>query len=82
MSIPRAECSAPEGMRQGNIIMQTAQEEEYVFYRFASGDMLQALSTLKDLPKYKKRTTRHALLQQTVLSYCRPFKSWDQRRQQ
>lgn len=55
--------------------MQTAQEEEYVFYRFASGDMLQALSTLKDLPKYRKQTTRHALLQQAVLSYCRPFKN-------
>jgi hypothetical protein len=54
--------------------MQSAEEEKYVFYRFASGDMLQALSHLKQLSRYRKNSPRHAFLLQAVLSYCRPFK--------
>jgi len=55
--------------------MKTPQEEEYVFYRFASGDMVNALSCLKSIQRYKKYSTRHAFIFQAVLSYCRPFKS-------
>ena len=54
--------------------METRQEEEYVFYRMASGDMLQAQYSLKQIARYRRTDPRRAFFQQAVLSYCRPFK--------
>jgi hypothetical protein len=45
-----------------------------VFYRMASGDMLQAQHSLKQIARYKRTDPRRAFFQQAVLSYCRPFK--------
>jgi hypothetical protein len=55
--------------------MQNAQEEEYVFYRFASGDFLIAVESLKEISRYKEISARRALLLKVILAYCRPFKT-------
>ena len=55
--------------------MQNAQEEEYVFYRFASGDFLTAVESLKEISLYKEINIRRALLLKVILAYCRPFKT-------
>lgn len=54
--------------------LETRQEEEYVFYRMASGDMLQAQHSLKQIARYKRTDPRRAFFQQAVLSCCRPFR--------
>jgi hypothetical protein len=54
--------------------MQNAQGEEYVFYRFASGDFLMAVESLKKISRYKEISARRALLLKVILAYCRPFK--------
>jgi len=45
-----------------------------VFWRMASGDMLQAQYSLKQIARYRRTDPRRAFFQQAVLSYCRPFK--------
>jgi hypothetical protein len=55
--------------------MLNAQEEEYVFYRSASGDLLAAVDILKEISRYKEMNAKRALLLKVILSYCRPFKT-------
>ena len=55
--------------------MHNAQEEEYVFYRFASGDFLIAVESLKEISLCKEINARRALLLKVILAYCRPFKT-------
>lgn len=54
--------------------MHIAEEEFYVFLRFADGDISQALIALDHLPEVEADFLRLCLLKDAAISYCRPFK--------
>jgi hypothetical protein len=54
--------------------MHTAEEEYYVFLRFADGNISHALMALDHIQKTDIEFVRLSLLKDAAISYCRPFK--------
>ncbi len=54
--------------------MDNKLEEEYVFYRNATGDLAEAYNTLNVIKQYKRQITISALIKTSIIAYSRPFK--------
>ncbi|MDH4203250.1 MAG: hypothetical protein OEV87_10195 [Phycisphaerae bacterium] len=48
--------------------------EKYCFYQLAEGDLILSKSFLKAIDENTEKKITNALIQCTILSYCRPFK--------
>jgi len=55
--------------------MDNKLEEEYVFYRNATGDLTEAVSSLKMINRYKRQIAISALMKTAIIAYSRPFKT-------
>lgn len=53
--------------------MRLRNEEQYLFYRLYSNDLVLALSTIRILKRYRRNDVLCALLRDIVVSYVRPF---------
>jgi hypothetical protein len=53
--------------------MENENEEKYVFLRFATGDLEQAIRGLKELLECPSTSIKYALLRDSIVAYCRPF---------
>lgn len=53
--------------------MRLRNEEQYLFYRMYSNDMVSALTSIKILKRYRRPDVRYALLRDITVAYVRPF---------